>query len=70
MSAAQLGLVLSTQGEPQYPLYAVQDRRISGEWRVVAEFTEPKHAQQVAALLRSAGAAVRIEIALAAVPVH
>jgi hypothetical protein len=40
----------------------VEDRRYSGEWRVVAEFVDPKVANQVAALLRSAGGAVRVEL--------
>ena len=44
------------------PLYSVQDRRCSGEWRVVAEYSDPQHARQVAALLRAAGDDVRIEL--------
>jgi hypothetical protein len=43
-------------------LYSVEDRRCSGEWRIVAEFIDPKMAQQVAALLRSAGGVVRVEL--------
>jgi len=43
------------------PLFAVQDRRVSGEWRVVGEFADERQAKQVAALLRSAGGDVRVE---------
>jgi hypothetical protein len=43
-------------------LYSVEDRRHSGEWRVVGEFIDPKMAHQVAALLRSAGGIVRVEL--------
>ena len=42
-------------------LYSVEDRRYSGEWRVVAEFADPDVANRVAALLRSAGGDVRVE---------
>jgi len=44
------------------PLYSVEDRRYSGEWRIVAEFADPDVAQRVAALLRSAGGDVRVEL--------
>jgi len=35
---------------------------MQGAWRVVAQFADPKVAKQVAALLRSAGGSVRIEL--------
>jgi len=47
---------------PETPLYEVQDQRYSGAWRVVAQFADPRAAEQVAALLRSAGGNVRIEL--------
>ncbi|MDQ2946668.1 MAG: hypothetical protein M3Y27_12105 [Acidobacteriota bacterium] len=43
-------------------LYAVQDRRYTGEWRTVIDLVDPQEAQQVAALLRASGAKVRIEL--------
>jgi hypothetical protein len=41
---------------PLLPIYSVEDRRISGEWRTVAEFADPLDARCAAALLRSQGA--------------
>ena len=44
------------------PLYSVEDRRYSGEWRVVGEFANRDVAERVAAPLRSAGGDVRVEL--------
>ena len=53
---------VARRGSDEQPLYSVEDRRCSGEWRVVGEFADPRQAQQVAALLRSAGGIVRVEL--------
>jgi hypothetical protein len=44
------------------PLYAVLDRRESGEWRTVDEFVDPQIAREVCALLLSLGADAKIEL--------
>jgi hypothetical protein len=44
------------------PIYSVEDRRCSGEWRVIGEFADVQQANAVAALLRSAGGVVRVEL--------
>lgn len=43
-------------------LYAVTTQKISGTWVTFDEFVDPVIANDVAALLRSFGAAVRIEL--------
>lgn len=48
--------------EASPPLYAVQDRRESGEWRTLGEYVDVLTAHQVAALLRAAGAEARVEL--------
>ena len=39
--------------------YVLEDRRSSGEWRVVFEYADPREAQHAEALLRTYGAVVR-----------
>ena len=43
------------------PLYAVLDRRCSGEWRVAGEYHDLKEARTIAAMLRKVGADVQVE---------
>ena len=44
-------------------IYAVKDRRYSGEWRTVGEYSDPAQANAAADQLRAAGANdVRIEL--------
>lgn len=54
--------MLAMNHDDTEPLYSVQDMRVAGEWRVVAEFTDIDRANQVAALLQSAGGNVRVEL--------
>ena len=48
--------------EPELPLYAVVDRRESGEPRTVLEYRDILDAQLAAALLRSQGADAWVEL--------
>ena len=48
-------------GEPE-ALYSVEDRRCSGEWRVIAETSDVHEAQRIAKLIQSAGGSTRVEI--------
>lgn len=49
-----------TEDSPE--LYAVLDRRVSGESQLIAEYVDPLIALAVANLLRSSGADARIEL--------
>ena len=52
---------LRDPGEPQ-PLFAVATQKISGAWVTFDEFVDPAIANEVASILRSFGAAVRVEL--------
>jgi hypothetical protein len=59
---------LERVSEPQMPLYAVVDRRASGEPRTVIECRDPLDAQLAVALLRSQGADAWLEIVPQPIP--
>lgn len=44
------------------PLYDVQDRRYSGEWRSVAQTHDVHEARRIALLIRWAGGSARVEM--------
>jgi hypothetical protein len=49
-------------GPDSPPLYAVCTRKSSGEWKTFDEFTCPRIANEVEAILKSFGAETRIEL--------
>jgi hypothetical protein len=52
----------SDRSSESLPLYAVLERRESGEWQTVDEFVDPAIAREVFALLLSMGADAKVEI--------
>jgi hypothetical protein len=46
----------------QQALYVVQDRRHNGAWRSVAETSDPRQANALAAVLAFYGATTRVEL--------
>ena len=62
ISLAEQSFERVTVPDSPLPLYTIEDRRPSGEWIVIGQVCDPLVAQELAAILRSVGADIRVEL--------